>query len=357
MNQLEQELNLRLETIQDVDQTARELSQKRWDSIAKPLRSLGLLEQAVIDIAGIQRTSQIDISKKCVAIMCADNGVVAQGVTQTGQDVTAIVTENFCKGDSSVCVMAKTVGAEIIPVDIGVAKDVSGEKLRIHKIAYGTKDMTEGPAMTREQAAEAILYGIDLVKELKEDGYGLIATGEMGIGNTTTTSALLTVFLDSTANEMTGRGAGLSTEGLQRKVSAIEKAIAVNQPNREDALDVLHKLGGFDIAGLVGVYLGGAIHHVPIVIDGIISAAAAVTAMHFCPKAADYWIASHVSKEPAGQKVLNALHKKPFLTCEMCLGEGTGAVASFPILDMAKAVYTQMSTFTEIEIEEYKPLN
>ena len=357
MNQLEQELNLRLETIQDVDQTARELSQKRWDSIAKPLRSLGLLEQAVIDIAGIQRTSQIDISKKCVAIMCADNGVVAQGVTQTGQDVTAIVTENFCKGDSSVCVMAKTVGAEIIPVDIGVAKDVSGEKLRIHKIAYGTKDMTEGPAMTREQAAEAILYGIDLVQELKEDGYGLIATGEMGIGNTTTTSALLTVFLDSTANEMTGRGAGLSTEGLQRKVSAIEKAIAVNQPNREDALDVLHKLGGFDIAGLVGVYLGGAIHHVPIVIDGIISAAAAVTAMHFCPKAADYWIASHVSKEPAGQKVLNALHKKPFLTCEMCLGEGTGAVASFPILDMAKAVYTQMSTFTEIEIEEYKPLN
>ena len=357
MNQLEQELNLRLETIQDVDQTARELSQKRWDSIAKPLRSLGLLEQAVIDIAGIQRTSQIDISKKCVAIMCADNGVVAQGVTQTGQDVTAIVTENFCKGDSSVCVMAKTVGAEIIPVDIGVAKDVSGKKLRIHKIAYGTKDMTEGPAMTREQAAEAILYGIDLVQELKEDGYGLIATGEMGIGNTTTTSALLTVFLDSTANEMTGRGAGLSTEGLQRKVSAIEKAIAVNQPNREDALDVLHKLGGFDIAGLVGVYLGGAIHHVPIVIDGIISAAAAVTAMHFCPKAADYWIASHVSKEPAGQKVLNALHKKPFLTCEMCLGEGTGAVASFPILDMAKAVYTQMSTFTEIEIEEYKPLN
>ena len=211
--------------------------------------------------------------------------------------------------------------------------------------------------MSREQAADAILYGMQMVGELKQQGYNLIATGEMGIGNTTTSSAILSVLLHRPITEMTGRGAGLSSAGLQRKIDAIARAIEVNRPDANDPLDVLHKVGGFDIAGLVGVFLGGAQHHVPIVIDGVISAAAAFTAMKFCPTAAGYWIAAHVSKEPAGKIVLDALDKKPMLTCEMCLGEGTGAVAAFPVLEMANAVYTQMSTFSEIEIEDYQPLS
>lgn len=356
MNEAQQELNQKIKKIQPVDEQAKQLAQKRWDSIAKPLHSLGLLENAITAIAGIQRTAQVSLNKKCAAVFCADNGVVAQGVTQTGQEVTAIVTENFCTGDTSVCAMARTVGADIIPVDIGVAKDVSGKGLHIHKIAYGTQDITQGPAMTKEQAADAILYGMNLVKELKSKGYSIIATGEMGIGNTTTSSALLSVFLNRSVADMTGRGAGLTSEGLKRKIAAIEKAILVNQPNPDDPMDVLHKLGGFDIAGLVGVFLGGALENIPIVIDGVISATAAFTAMKFCPSAAEYWIAAHVSKEPAGKIVLSALGKQPLLTCEMCLGEGTGAVAAFPILDMANAVYTQMSTFSQIEIEDYKPL-
>lgn len=356
MSNKEQEVYRRIQSIRPTDEQAKAAAQKRWDSIAKPLHSLGLLEDAITQIAAIQKTPKISLNKKCVAVFCADNGVVAQGVTQSGQEITAVVTENFCSGDTSVCAMARAAGADVIPVDIGVATDVFGKGLRIHKIAYGTKDMTTGPAMTREEAADAVLYGMDLVKELKQSGYSLIATGEMGIGNTTTSSALLSVFLNRPITDMTGRGAGLSSEGLKRKIAVIEKSIKINQPNPDDPLDVLHKLGGLDIAGLVGVFLGGAIENIPIVIDGVISAAAAFTAMKFCPPAAEYWIAAHVSKEPAGKIVLSALGKRPLLTCDMCLGEGTGAVAAFPILEMANAVYTQMSTFSEIEIEDYQPL-
>ena len=385
MQQFEQQLISNLQQIQPPDQNAMQLCRRRWDSIAKPLHSLGLLEDAIATIASAQGCPQVRLDKKCVAVFCADNGVVAQGVTQSQQDVTAIVTENFCSGQTSVCAMARAAGAEVFPVDIGVEMDLgplgecfplldrkirrgtrnflkepaltSGKGLRIHKIANGTADITQGPAMSREQAADAILYGMQMVGELKQQGYNLIATGEMGIGNTTTSSAILSVLLHRPITEMTGRGAGLSSAGLQRKIDAIARAIEVNRPDANDPLDVLHKVGGFDIAGLVGVFLGGAQHHVPIVIDGVISAAAAFTAMKFCPTAAGYWIAAHVSKEPAGKIVLDALGKKPMLTCEMCLGEGTGAVAAFPVLEMANAVYTQMSTFSEIEIEDYQPLS
>ena len=352
MQQFEQQLISNLQQIQPPDQNAMQLCRRRWDSIAKPLHSLGLLEDAITTIAAAQGCPQVRLDKKCVAVFCADNGVVAQGVTQSQQDVTAIVTENFCSGQTSVCAMARAAGAEVFPVDIGVAATVSGKGLRIHKIANGTADITQGPAMSREQAADAILYGMQMVGELKQQGYNLIATGEMGIGNTTTSSAIVSVLLHRPITEMTGRGAGLSSAGLQRKIDAIARAIEVNRPDANDPLDVLHKVGGFDIAGLVGVFLGGAQHHVPIVIDGVISAA-----MKFCPTAAGYWLAAHVSKEPAGKIVLDALGKKPMLTCEMCLGEGTGAVAAFPVLEMANAVYTQMSTFSEIEIEDYQPLS
>ena len=208
MQQLEQQLISNLQQIQPPDQNAMQLCRRRWDSIAKPLHSLGLLEDAIATIAAAQGCPQVRLDKKCVAVFCADNGVVAQGVTQSQQDVTAIVTENFCSGQTSVCAMARAAGAEVFPVDIGVAATVSGKGLRIHKIANGTADITQGPAMSREQAADAILYGMQMVGELKQQGYNLIATGEMGIGNTTTSSAILSVLLHRPHHRDDRQGSG-----------------------------------------------------------------------------------------------------------------------------------------------------
>lgn len=343
-------------SIRPLDQRAMAEAKRRWDSIAHPLGSLGLLERDIIQIAGMTGSADVDLSKRAVVVMCADNGVVAEGVTQTGQEVTAIVTENMSKGDTSVCRMAKVAGAEVIPVDIGVAQPVTEERIRQSCVRRGTANMTQGPAMTREEAAKALLTGVSLVEELKKEGYQIFATGEMGIGNTTTASAVVSVLLGKDPLEVTGRGAGLSTEGLQRKIQAIRTAIAVNQPNPADPLDVLHKVGGLDIAGLAGVFLGGAIYRVPVLVDGFISSAAALLAASFCPLAKDYMLGSHASNEPAGRMVLEALGLTPFLYAGMCLGEGTGAVAVMPLLDMALSVYREMATFDEIEVEAYQPL-
>ncbi|MCC8179614.1 MAG: nicotinate-nucleotide--dimethylbenzimidazole phosphoribosyltransferase, partial [Planctomycetes bacterium] len=205
-------------------------------------------------------------------------------------------------------------------------------------------------------AIRGIRHGIDLVGELKSQGYRIIATGEVGIGNTTTSSAMAAVLLDREPVEVTGRGAGLSSEGVKRKVAVIEQAIDINRPKPSDALDVLAKLGGFDIAGMTGVYLGGMLHRVPILVDGLISSVAALTAMRICDKANQAMLASHVSAEPAGRLLLDELGLKPLICAEMCLGEGTGAVAALPLLDMAYAVYKDMLTYAEISIEKYKPL-
>ena len=216
--------------------------------------------------------------------------------------------------------------------------------------------MTKGPAMTREEAIQALETGISMVEELKNKGYSLIATGEMGIGNTTTSSAVASVLLSEDVEKMTGRGAGLSSEGMVRKLRAIKKAIEVNQPDPKDGVDVLAKVGGFDIAGMAGVFLGGAACGVPVVIDGFISAVAALAAATICPLVKEYMLASHVSKEPAAHLILEALGLEAPLHCDMCLGEGTGAVVLFPILDLACGVYNGMSTFQDIQVEEYKPL-
>ena len=343
-------------SIGPLDQGAMAEAKRRWDSIAKPLGSLGMLETEIIRIAGITGSPDVDLSKRAVIAMCADNGVVAEGVTQTGQEVTAIVTENMSSGDSSVCHMARLAGAEVIPVDIGVARPVVGEKIRQCCVRRGTANMTQGPAMTREEAAQAVMTGVALVEELKKEGCRLLATGEMGIGNTTTSSAVTAVLLGKAPVEVTGRGAGLTTEGLQRKIKAIERAIEVNRPNQTDALDVLSKVGGLDLAGLAGVFLGGAVHRIPVLVDGFISSAAALVADRLHPLARDYMLGSHASDEPAGRMVLEALGLKPFLYAGMRLGEGTGAVAVMPLLDMALTVYREMSTFEEIEIEAYQPL-
>ena len=345
-----------LAAIVPADRAAMDAAWQRWDSIAKPLRSLGLLEEAVVRIAGMTGTPAVKLGKRAVIAMCADNGVVAQGVTQTGQEVTAIVTENMSTGDTSVCRMAAAAGAVVIPADNGGARAGGGGRNRHWNVPPGTADMTQGPAMTREEAVQAVETGIELVRELKDKGYGLIGTGEMGIGNTTTSSALASVFLNRPPEQVTGRGAGLSSAGLERKIKAIETAIQVNKPNPADPLDVLSKVGGLDLAGLCGVFLGGAACRIPVLVDGFISSAAALTAARLCPAAVDYMLGSHASNEPAGRMVLEELGLKPFLYANMCLGEGTGAAAVMPLLDMALAVYDGMTTFADEQIEAYQPL-
>ena len=338
------------------DQNAAAAAKIRWDSIAKPLGSLGALEEAVIRMAAITGTPDVDISKRAVVVMCADNGVVAQGVTQTGQEVTAIVAENMSTGDTSVCAMSRLAGAEVVPVDIGTATPLNGERILQKNIRRGTADFTRGPAMTRAEAEQAVLTGVEIAKELCGRGVRLLATGEMGIGNTTTSSAVAAVFLARDPVDMTGRRAGLSSEGLQRKIRAIETGIACNRPDPNDPLDVVSKVGGLDLAGLAGVFLGGALCHVPVLVDGFISSVAALIAARLCPYSRDYMLGSHASDEPASRLVLAELGLEPFLYAGMRLGEGTGAVAVMPLLDMGLAVYREMTTFEATNIEAYQPL-
>lgn len=345
-----------LSSVRPADQKAGQQCRIRWDAIAKPLRGLGLLEDAIIRVAAASGTPSPKIDPRAVIIMCADNGVVEESVTQTGQEVTALVTENFSKGITSVCVMAKAAGCRIMPVDIGVAQEVSGTGIYHKKIAYGTRNMVKEPAMTREETEKAILCGIEMVKEAVGQGIKLLATGEMGIGNTTTSSAVACVLLNQPVKKMTGRGAGLDDAGLQRKIQAIEKAIALRQPDPKDPIDVLSKVGGLDLAGLCGVFLGGAVYHVPVLADGFISVAAALCAVRLCPAVQDYIIATHVSKEPAAKDLLAALGLEPLITANMHLGEGTGAVAAIPLLDMALKVFYEMPTFQDIEMEAYEDL-
>lgn len=340
-----------LEKVKPLDQKAMKEAQARWDSIAHPLHSLGRLEDILIHIAGITGNQEMNFGKKALVTMCADNGVVEEGVTQTGQEVTAIVAENFLSEQATASILCRECNAQIYPVDIGMAVDT---KVPRRKIAYGTKNMAKEPAMTRQQAIQAIEVGISMAEELKGKGYGMLATGEMGIGNTTTSSAVASVLTGQPVENMTGKGAGLTDEGLKRKIQVIQDAIALHQPDPLDPIDVLAKVGGFDIAGMAGVFLGGAALRIPVVIDGFISGVAALVAQRICPLSAQYMIASHVSKEPAAQLILKELDKKAFLHADMCLGEGTGAVTIFPILDMAATIYSKMSTFTEISVEQYE---
>lgn len=246
--------------ITPLDQEAMEAAEKHWNSIAKPLHSLGKLEDVVVQIAGIQGTSRVEIARKALIVLCADNGVVEEGVTQTGQEVTAQVAENFLQEKATAGILCRRTGAEIFPVDMGIYRDTC---IRNCKIAYGTKNMAKEPAMTRDQAVKALETGIMLAFEKKEEGFQLLATGEMGIGNTTSSSAMASVLLNHPVEEMTGRGAGLSTAGLNKKIKTIRRAIAMHKPDREDPVDVLSKVGGFDIAGMTGVFLGGAAAKMP----------------------------------------------------------------------------------------------
>ena len=350
------ELHEAIRRVQPLCEDSMQAARHRFTNIAIPLGSLGLLEDAIIQLAGIQRRAKPEIGRRAVVVFCADNGVVAQGVTQCGQDVTAIVTENLHRGQTTVCLMAKRAGVDVIPVDIGVARDVEGDTIRRCKVMYGTNDMTREPAMTREQAIQAIQTGIDLAEECKDKGYELLCVGEMGIGNTTSTAAVTAALLGLPVPEVTGRGAGLSSEGLVCKIAAIETALQLHQPDPNDPIDVVYKVGGLDIAGMIGLYIGGAACGLPVVVDGVIACAAALCAVRLCPAARDYLIISHQSAEPAGEKLLHALDARPFISAGMRLGEGTGAVATVALLDLALAPYLGMVSFEEANIEAYQPL-
>lgn len=338
-----------------MDSLAAQRAQERWDSIAKPLGSLGLLEDIVVRIAGLTGDPAYRIDKRVVLVCCADNGVVRQGVTQNGSEITLTLARALARAGITVCTMAALARADVVGIDMGMAEDPCLPQLVNARIAAGTADISEGPAMTPVQALAAIDHGRAAVRRCKEQGYKILATGELGIGNTTTSSAVAAVLLNRRPEEVTGCGAGLSREGVLRKIAVIERAIAVNRPDPADPLGVLAALGGFDIAGLAGIFLGAAEERVPVLVDGFISSVAALVAARLRPEAAEAMVASHVSAEPAAQWVLDALGLRPLLTAGMRLGEGTGAVAVLPVLDMAYAVYGEMATFGALAIEQYRP--
>ena len=337
-----------------LDEAAVTASLERWSVVAKPLKSLGALEDLVAQIAGVIGEARFDIGKRALVVMCADNGVIAQGVTQTDESITALVAADLAKGCSSANLMARVARVDVIPVDVGVKNPPDAPGLISRRVAAGTRDFTSGPAMTRGQALQAVGVGIETARECREKGYRLIATGEMGIGNTTTSAAVAAALLGCEPREITGRGAGLSDEGLKRKVAAIEKGIAVNRPDADDALDVLGKLGGFDIAADEQPRHGGALERLPVVIDGVISAVAALVACRLCPGCAFAMIPSHMSAEPAARRVFGELGLEPVIRAGMRLGEGTGALCLFPLLDMAMALYDGL-VFSDIGMEAYTP--
>ncbi len=336
------------------DQAAAEAARTRWNAVAKPIGSLGLLEDAVVQMAALTGTADVDISRRCVVVLCADNGVVSEGVSQIGQDVTTLVASSIARGTSSVCRMCAPVGIDCLAVDMGMAHDPHVEGIVNRRIAAGTANIAVGPAMTREQAARAVMVGVDLVGELRSQGYGLVATGEMGIGNTTTATAMACAFLGLPPAQLVGRGAGLSNEGLQRKRAVVERALAIHEPQADDPLDVLSKLGGFDIAGMCGLFLGGAVHRVPIVADGLISLVAAHCAWRMRPECLQAILASHVSAEPAASLLLEGMGLRAPIHAGLRLGEGTGAVCLVPLLDMALSLYRDGTTFEGLGIAPYE---
>ena len=349
----EPELNTLLQTITPPDEDARAAAHAHWAALAKPLGGLGQLETMVEAAAALTGDPVPDVSRRAVLVLCADNGVVAQGVSQTDQSVTRTVAENLAARRTSVCQMARTARCEVVPVDMGMAGEpVPG--VRNCRVASGTTDFTQGPAMRREQAVEAVAKGIALVREQKAQGVTLLATGEMGIGNTTTTAVVAAALLGRSPEETVGRGAGLSDEGLVRKRRAVAAALAVNRPDPADPMDVLCKVGGLDIAAMTGFYLGCAFRKVPVLLDGAISCAAALCAVRLCPQAEKSLLASHRPAEPCGRLLLEALGLEPVLDAGLRLGEGTGAVAAMPLLDMALSVYGEMHTFDGLGIPAYR---
>lgn len=359
----------RLKRVTQLDREAMECAKQQWNRIAKPLHSLGALEEDIVRLAGIFGTANVRLKKRVAVVMCADHGVVAEGVTQSDSEVTGIVAAAMARGDGNINCLGASYGAEVIPVDIGMVGDVKENGLLQYKISRGTENIARGAAMTRAQAKTALKIGMDVVKQCKGREFDILVTGEMGIGNTTPASALAAVLLGEEIEKVTGRGAGLDKTGLQRKCRAVRQAIEANRfaplyserktgkkamIDGDCMLDLLSGLGGYDIAGMAGLFLGGAVYRLPVIIDGFISAVAAAVAAGICPAARDYMLGSHVSGEPAGKGILDYLGLQPVITAGLCLGEGTGGIMLLPLLDGALSIYHSVHSFDNLNIRQYR---
>ncbi len=342
-----------IKRIKPLDKEAMAEARARQDTLTKPQGSLGMLEELSVQLAGIQGRPISQIKHKAIIIMAGDHGVVTEGVSLFPQEVTAQMISNFIHGGAGINVIARQVGARIIVVDIGVATKLeSNPQLLSRKVALGTQNMSLGPAMTGEQVVRAVETGIEIVVSEVGKGLDIVGTGDMGIGNTTASGAICAVMTGKPVAEVTGRGTGIADRQLMHKVEIINRALAMNHPDPSQPLDVLAKVGGFEIGGLVGVMLGAAAHRIPIVIDGFISGAAALIATALSPELKDFLIAAHVSAEAGHRLLLQHLELKPLLDLGMRLGEGTGAALGIFLTETAARILAEMSTFAEAGVSE-----
>lgn len=342
------------ERVEPLDGRAMREARLRQRVLTKPKGSLGVLEALSIQVAGIKGTSSPRIEKKVVVIMVGDHGVVAEGVSLYPQVVTSQMVDNFLRGGAAINVLARHVGAKVVVVDMGVAVDLEEQPgLRIKKIAPGTKNIARGPAMSREEAFRSLEIGIEVVEEeLAQSGVDILALGDMGIGNTTPSTAILSALTGVPVSAVTGRGTGLNDEGVQNKVKVIEKALSVNAPDSADPIDVLAKVGGFEIGGIAGMIIGAAANHVPVVIDGFISGASALLAFKLQPRVREYLIASHISAEKGHRVMLEEMGFVPLLDLGLRLGEGTGAALAISLLEAAVKILNEMATFNEAGVSQ-----
>ena len=334
--------------IRPLNTAAMQNARARLDSLLKPPGSLGRLESIAEKLAGITGRVGGNIGKKTIIVMCGDNGVTDEQVSSFPRSISTLVAETMLKGLSGVSVLAKHAGADLVIVDLGLDGDIADRHVIDRKIRRGTANITKGPAMSREEAVRAIETGIEIANHAVDEGAGILGTGEIGIGNTTTASAVLHALTGIGLDEVVGRGAGLTDEGLLRKKDVIRRAIELNQPVADDALDVLSKVGGLDIAGLAGCYLAAAARRVPIIIDGFIAGSAAVAASRMHTGVRDFMFTSHASAEPGTATISNALGLEPMLALDMRLGEGTGAALAFHIIEAALKIVNEMGTFKDI---------
>ena len=346
---MEKKLRNLLQTVTSLDEAAMEEARKRQAQLAKPPGSLGRLEELSIQLAGITGKVHNSVAKKHLLVFAADNGVVAEGVASSPQSVTLMQTINLTRAKTGASVLAKHFGSGITVCDVGVNADIRDPAVLNRKIAYGTRNMAQEPAMTREQAVQAILTGIELACSTEADVFGI---GEMGIGNTSTSSAVLSVLLDADVEKVTGRGGGVTDEGFRKKKAAIRRAIEINQPNPDDVVDVLSKVGGFDIAAMCGGFIGSALTHRPVVIDGFISVVAALCAVRLCPNVRGFLVPSHASYEIGYRLAMEALDLQPIFLLGMRLGEGSGCPLAFQVLEAACAIMSDMATFDQAGIDD-----
>ncbi|RDY22781.1 nicotinate-nucleotide--dimethylbenzimidazole phosphoribosyltransferase [Romboutsia maritimum] len=336
--------------IYSLDKTSIEQAKQRLDRLIKPKGSLGKMEDICMQLAGIYESKYFDSSKKVVIAFAGDHGVYEEGVAPDPQNITVLQFPNFAKGLCGVGTICKYVGADVVAVDVGINCDEKLEGVLDYKIRKGTSNMAKGPAMTRQEAIRCLEIGIEMSEKCIEKDYKVIGIGEMGIANTTPSTAIISTIVGCDPSEITGIGAGLKKEKLKHKADVIRKAIELNNPNPTDGVDVLAKVGGFEIGSMAGVILGCSANRIPVVIDGFISYAAALIAYKINPKTREYMIASHSSAELGTNKVLEILKLSPVLNMDMRLGEGSGAALAFDIIEASNYTYKNMATYDEVDM-------